>query len=87
MNVYTHPQEKWSEAKCRKLVAQRSRDAYGTLDHLPGFLRQRFGAKFYNGGCVREGKWYEGEDWPFPELPPGYKIIYEPYWFYRLIKE
>ena len=84
-NIYYHKPEVWDEKKCAKIVKRRRKDAYGTLAHLPGFIYGEYGTKCYNGGCVCEGKWYEGEHRPLPTVPDKYIIVYEPTWFYRLI--
>lgn len=54
--------------------------------HSPKYF-QCFGKKFYNGGCVREGKWYVGEIFPFPILPKGLVWEYKMYWGWQIVKE
>ncbi len=86
--VYRHSREIWDKKKCAKLVKRKTRDSYGTVDHLPGFLKQHFGLNVYNGGCMREGKHYaEGEYFPFPMVPEAYEIIHVPTWWYRLVEK
>jgi len=44
----------------------------------------------YDNGCVRNGKWYAGEEWVLPKLPKGFKIILSSgpnHWGYRIVKE
>ena len=85
MKIYQHKREVWDRKKCSTLAKRVSSDAFGTKHHLPGFLPGlRVGTFTYNGGCVIEGKWYEGENFPIPKVPEGYEIYYEPTWFWRI---
>ncbi len=86
-SIYKHKPARWDLKKCKRLVKRKRKDAYGTEDHLQGFLSEEFGIKKYNGGCIREGKLYNGEYFPFPELADGFEIVYEPTWFYRIIEK
>ena len=86
MSIYQHPQVAWDTKKCERFAKARFTDAFGTRSHLPGFMLGKYGNQMYNGGCVREGKWYAGEYFPFPKIPYNFQIIYVPTWWFRLIK-
>lgn len=72
---YTHPQETWTVKQCEKMIKQR---LYGgpkgmvCADSSP-YVNYGSCVRF-NGGCVREGKWYPGEQKPLPILPEGYEF-------------
>lgn len=87
MKIYEHKQEVWTEAECRKISRRRHTDGCGTKETHPG--RFSFsGSPYpgysqtvrYNGGCLRDGEWYDGEHIPFPVIPPSYKIEHVPTW-------
>ena len=91
--LYQHPQETWDEAKCAKLVRRVAKDGMGTKYHFKGYIGDMLGHYVtrslqirYNGGCVREGNWWQGEEWQLPIIPAGYKIITVPTWGLRIIK-
>ena len=90
---YVHPQETWDERKCAKLARRYARDGLGTKYPFPGYLGSSactpatFGQTRYNGGCVRNGDWYEGEEFPFPILPDGYEIVVVRTWGWRLVRK
>ncbi len=86
-NIFRHEPEVWDAKKCLKISKRKCTDAYGTKDHLAGFLHDSYGVKMYNGGCVRDGEWYEGENYPTPTVAKGFEIIYVRSWFFRLIKK
>jgi len=77
--LYTHQVEVWDAKKCAQFSKRRSADAYGTKDPFPGWTN------LYNGGCVREEKWYKGEVIPLPEVAEGYEFIQELSWCWRLV--
>lgn len=84
--LYRHPQETWDEAKCKKLAKRVATDGMGTKYPFKGYVGDMvFVAVRYNGGCVREGQWYQGEEWPMPILPSGYKIVQLPNWGFRIV--
>jgi len=92
--LYQNPRQTWDAAKCEKLSKRWKRDGLGTKSHLPGMLDNRMIGSHngelterYNGGCEREGKWYQGETWDLPILAEGYEIIYISTWGWRIIKK
>ena len=86
-NYYRHPQETWDEKKCRRIARHHVKDGYGNPAPVPGLLSEyRLGCFEYNGGCIREGRHYDGEIFPEPNLPKGFVITHEPCWGLRLIE-
>ena len=78
---YRYPQETWDEAKCKKMAGFAPADHWGNRppkglinDYSSAYpapgLRHR-----YNGGCVRDGDWWEGEEAPLPIIHPDYEIV------------
>lgn len=92
--LYQHPQERWDAKKCERLVKRIAKDSLGTKYPFPGYVSYgELGGHYvhgmsvrYNGGCIREDEWYQGEEWPMPLLPDGFKFVYVTSWGYRLIK-
>ena len=77
--------EVWDEKKCAKVAKKRGRDGYGTRHPYPGLVQASgavggYGKTKYNGGCVRDGDWWEGEDIPFPVIPKEYCYVYRSMW-------
>jgi hypothetical protein len=93
MDIYHHPKEKWSHSKCAKAAKHLATDGLGTPYPFKGYLGSsvalpaHFGTTIYNGGCVRNDKWYHGEHFPLPELAPGFKIIVVPTWGWRIVAD
>lgn len=89
--LYHYPQETWSVEKCEKLAKAIATDGLGTPYPFRGFLGAhsgippRFGDIRYNGGCVHDDEWYQGEHRPFPILPEGFEIISVPTWGWRIV--
>jgi len=88
--LYQHPVEVWDEAKCAKLAKHTAKDGMGTPYPFKGYLGSsasippRFGPIRYNGGCVRDDKWYQGENRPLPEVHEDYEIVKVPTWGWRI---
>jgi hypothetical protein len=55
---------------------------FGELGHYVFGLVAR-----YNGGCIRNGEWYPGEEWQLPKLAAGFEIVVVPTWGYRIVKQ
>ena len=78
---YVHSQEVWSKAKCAKVAKCMDRDSLGTAGLHSGCVSPS-GASYptygqeqlYNGGCVRDGEWYNGEIIPLPKIPASYEF-------------
>lgn len=76
--IYVHPQETWNETECLKISKANGRDAFGTKQR-PGLIASSaspyvsYGQTVrFNGGCERNGQWYEGEMKPLPIVPKGW---------------
>lgn len=89
--LYQNPQETWNEKKCKSLVNHLHRDGLGTAYPFRGYFH--FGGHnnelvvHYNGGCEREGRWWQGEQWTLPKVADGYEIVHVPTWGWRLVKK
>ena len=77
---YVHPQETWDEKTCKKW-ANKPRAYYGDRRSPKGLISPCSSAYAvygkileYNGGCVREGKWYHGEFNPLPVIDEKYEF-------------
>lgn len=51
-----------------------------------GYIGNHYGAVRYNGGCTRNGVWYQGEFFRLPIVHQDYEIIHVPTWGYRIRK-
>jgi hypothetical protein len=85
MKLYTHPREIWDTKKCARAARRVIKDGLGTPYPWPGYIGQ-YEPKEYNGGCTRDGKEYDGEEYPLPIVAPNYKIIHVSTWGYRIIR-
>lgn len=91
-SCYIYPAEKWDKEKCEKMAKIIAKDGLGTPYPFKGYIGSgltyggEFGTTIYNGGCVREDKWYQGEHRPLPEVAEGFEIEYVPTWGYRIKK-
>lgn len=86
-SVYKHTPETWDAPKCESAAKRVTKDGCGTPYPWPGYIGNNYGTQYYNGGCTRDGAWYEGEHYPLPKVAPGYKIKYVKTWGYRIIKD
>lgn len=92
ITLFHHPQETWNEEKCEKLAKYLAKDGLGTKYPFKGYLGSsmsippKFGMIRYNGGCVRNNEWYDGEFFPLPILAKGFAIVQVISWGYRIIK-
>ena len=85
-DIYQFPQETWNKDKCEKLANHIATDGLGTPYPFKGYIGSSasrptaFGTEVFNGGCVHDGKWYRGENRPFPKLAHGFEIVIVPTW-------
>jgi hypothetical protein len=91
--LYQHPQEEWDAKTCEKLSKRVAKDGLGTKYPFKGYIYQGeighhiFGNTVrYNGGCIRDGQWWQGEEWPLPKLADGYKFVYVTTWGWRIVR-
>jgi hypothetical protein len=82
--LYQHHAEIWDTAKCRKAARRHAKDGMGTRYPFLGYIGNHFGETRYNGGCVREGRWWPGENRPLPVVTDAYEIVRVPTWGYQL---
>lgn len=92
-DYYVHPREVWDAKTCEKLAKHTAKDGLGTPYPFKGYLGSsasippRFGKIRYNGGKVINGEWYQGEEFPLPEVAEGYEIVKVPSWGWRIVKK
>lgn len=86
-DYYVHPEETWDETRCQKVARQNPRNAFGDKEPWPGRV-SAFGSAYcqpgssqrYNGGCIRNGTWYQGEAMPLPVIPESWRFVTRSYW-------
>ena len=84
--LFQHPQETWDKKKCDNLSRRRYVDGYGMKHHRRGYIGcatscpPSFGEVRYNGGCVRNDVWWQGENRPLPIVAEGFEIVYVLTW-------
>lgn len=83
--LYQHPQEIWDEKKCKKAANYTAKDGLGTRYSFKGYYSHTIEVR-YNGGCIRNGEWYQGERKPLPKLAEGYAWYYRRTWGWQIIK-
>ena len=78
--LFQHPQETWDNKKCAKVAKSNPKNAFGDA-YGKGYIGSSasippaYGKIRYNGGCERNGEWWQGENRPFPKVAEGYEII------------
>lgn len=91
--LYQNKAETWDAKTCEKKAKHVAKDGLGTPYPFKGYIGSstsippKYGAIRYNGGCVREGEWYQGEFFPLPNVAEGFVIQHVPNWGYRIVKE
>lgn len=73
MTYFTKPAPVWDEKKCQ----EETRRVYSILPSVE---------KVYNGGCVHDGEWYDGERNPLPVIPSGWEWHYVVSWGWHVRK-
>jgi len=84
-DYFTLPQEVWDEKECLKISRRRQKDSYGSKSPV-GYFGGTWGKTRYNGGCIRDGKWYKGEIRNLPIIPDGFTIYQMPAWGWSIKK-
>jgi hypothetical protein len=86
--LYQNKPEVWDAKQCEKAAKRTVKDGMGTPYPFKGYLNQPSPHGWldvrYNGGCTIDGKWWQGEHFPFPILAEGYEIVYVSTWGYRI---
>jgi len=83
---YEYPQETWDEKTCEKWANYAPKDPWGNkppkgLINNIGSHRAEYGQVHeYNGGCMREERWYDGEIRPLPLIHEDYEFFYLNSW-------
>jgi len=78
--LYQHAPEVWDEKTCAKKAKSVAKDGHGTQYPFKGKIGSHYGEKRFNGGCIRNGEWWQGENYPFPQIPDTYEIVPVQYW-------
>lgn len=87
-SYFHHAPEVWDKARCEKAVKHTARDGCGTPYPFKGsFPEVKCGPVRYNGGCIRNDTWYEGEHFSLPVLAPGFKWVSRPTWCWQIVKD
>jgi len=84
--IYVYPQETWDEKECAKRARYAPKDHWG--NRPPAGIIAGEGSPYcgygryvrWNGGCVRDGKWYKAEFMPLPIIPDSYEFYYKSSW-------
>jgi len=89
--IYQEKPEKWDRKKAERFAKTTTKDAYGTKEPYPGLIKSGavggYGTTIYNGGCIRDGKWYDGEQRSLPQVPSDFEWITKPTWGWQLVKK
>lgn len=91
-NIYQHKQETWDRAKCERMARHVAKDGMGTPYPFKGYIGSSasvpvaFGLQMYNGLVERGGGLYAGENFPFPKLARGFRIVHVVSWGWRIVK-
>lgn len=89
-DTYVHPQETWTETKCKQAAAHAPADHWGNkppkgLINADSSPYPRYGqTRTFNGGRVINGKWYQSERVPYPIIPDTYEIVHLSSWGDRI---
>ena len=86
--LYQNVPQMWDEKKCAKHAKSIWRDGMGTPIGFPGYISggpHGFGGIRYNGGCIRDGEWWQGETNPLPVVTDNYEWTWVSSWGWRLI--
>ena len=83
---FVHDPEIWDAKKCEKAAKHTAKDGLGTKYPFKGYIGNHYTKTRYNGGCIRNDEWYNGEIIPLPQIAEGFKIVYKSTWGYQIIK-
>jgi len=90
MSYFTFPQETWDAKECDKRARLTAKDGMGTKYPFKGYIgcndgtRGSWGKIRYNGGCIHDEKWYEGEIRNLPKVADGFEIVHVLSWGWRI---
>lgn len=88
-DYYHHPAENWTVAQCKKALKHVAKDGMGNPYPFKGmFPELKNGPVRYNGGTSRfADKWYQGEVFYLPILPPQFKWNHPSSWCWQIVLE
>jgi len=86
-DFYINKREVWDAKKCAKHAKSNPKDHWGNGHPYKGHYFGKSGPTRYNGGCIREDKWYQGELHSLPKVHKSYEWLYVETWGYRLAKK
>lgn len=87
---YVHLMEAWDKKTCERKAKHREVNAFGCKHPVPGLIASFYSPYFvygrheYNGGCIRNGEWYRGDERPLPLVHPDYEIVEYASWGWRI---
>lgn len=85
---YPLPRENWDAEKCRKMARKHHRDGLGTKCGHAGYDPvYRSGPIRYNGGCIRNGEHYQGDNYTLPALAPGFRWNHLVSWGWQIVED
>ena len=90
--LYQFPRETWDREKCERLAKHVAKDGLGTPYPWPGYIGSytspaAYGDIRYNGGCIHDGQWWQGEHRPLPKIHEDFEIIFVTHWGWRIKKK
>ena len=85
--LFQNKPEVWDKKKCEKTAKHIAKDGLGTKYGFKGYIGCHYGDHRYNGGNVFEGKWYQGENKPFPVIHKDFEIVRKPSWGWVIQKK
>lgn len=83
---YQNTPQVWDAKKCNRMARRTARDGLGTPYPFKGYIGSHYGRVRYNGGCLRDGQLYDGEEFPLPIIADGFSIIRIRTWGWQIIK-
>jgi hypothetical protein len=85
--LYQNEAEVWDEKTCKSKANHVATDGLGTPYPFKGYIGSHYGDHRFNGGCIRDNEWWQGEHKPLPKIHKNYEIIVVPTWGSRIRKK
>jgi len=87
LKTYKNEREIWDEDECKRMTRRLAKDGMGTPYPERGMVPWvKCGVIRYNGGCTRQGEWYEAEEFFLPKLAEGFIWVYRPTWCWTIVE-
>jgi hypothetical protein len=83
---YRPAPEYWDARTCERKAKHTAKDGLGTKYPFKGYIGNHYGKTRFNGGCIRNDKWYEGQVIPLPVIAPGFKLVHKLTWGWQIVK-